>query len=269
MITEQHFAHFKTFGFVVVKGLLSDAEVTTVRAEFDAAFDDVQVPFDGSTRQWMPLMGDATPTLARLLEDSRFYDTAQRFTGQTELVPFMVDGNKYVGDTGWHPDTYGARGIKFIMYLEPVGRDSGALRVVPGSHREPLHSAIKEYAAAHRLSEVDDLPAADAASEPGDVVIFDIYAWHASKGGAAGRPMCTVSYFVEPDTDEQAELFRTHCGGAQGLLSSFGIEHARPHWHGWFDNPEDSPRRRELIERAERWELLEAWGVRPAAAERV
>jgi ectoine hydroxylase-related dioxygenase (phytanoyl-CoA dioxygenase family) len=32
--------------------------------------------------------------------------------------------------------------VKMAFYLEPVDADTGALRLVPGSHLEPLHSEL-------------------------------------------------------------------------------------------------------------------------------
>ena len=47
------------------------------------------------------------------------------------------DGNYYSGDTGWHSD--GSWGqlwaAKTAFYLDSVTKDSGCLRVIPGSHR--------------------------------------------------------------------------------------------------------------------------------------
>lgn len=50
------------------------------------------------------------------------------------------DGNFYVGDTNWHSDQYKGRNVKgksfkMVFYLDPVTRNTGCLRVVPGSHR--------------------------------------------------------------------------------------------------------------------------------------
>ena len=74
------------------------------------------------------------------------------------------DGNFYVGDTVWHPDmgwdphipegqsdpnkNVGAwryhyhPSIKVAFYLDPVGKDTGCLRVIPGAHRNPYHDRL-------------------------------------------------------------------------------------------------------------------------------
>ena len=56
------------------------------------------------------------------------------------------DGNYYVGDTAWHPDGLGEYlygRIKVSFYLDGVQADTGCLRVIPGSHRQQLHEALR------------------------------------------------------------------------------------------------------------------------------
>ena len=36
-----------------------------------------------------------------------------------------------------------AAGVKFCIFYDPVGPDSGALRIIPGSHTEPLHASLR------------------------------------------------------------------------------------------------------------------------------
>ena len=59
------------------------------------------------------------------------------------------DGNLYAGDTHWHSDGYGTRpvlSIKMAFYLDRVTRETGALRVIPGSHRvgEPFGDVVEQ-----------------------------------------------------------------------------------------------------------------------------
>ena len=70
-------------------------------------------------------------------------------------------------------------------------RDSGALRLIPGSHKKALHDALRENLNELGL-EICDVPGYVCKSEPGDVVAFDMRCWHASWGGSEDRRMCTV-----------------------------------------------------------------------------
>ena len=70
--------------------------------------------------------------------------------------------------------------MKFVAYLEPLDGDTGALRVLPGSHR------LTDAALGHLYSldlDVPDVPGQVLATEPGDVIVFDPLLYHASWGG--------------------------------------------------------------------------------------
>lgn len=92
------------------------------------------------TRLWtrfQPLPEGVAPFTTGLIEDPRFLEPAEQALGSA--IGLGTDANRYVGGTGWHNDhsNDGAPHIdalKWIFYLDPVGPDSGALRVIPGSH---------------------------------------------------------------------------------------------------------------------------------------
>ena len=79
---------------------------------------------------------DQSEYLSGLLDDPRIDDVASDLLGE-DYNYTGSDGNFYVGDTRWHSDGYARskyRNIKFAFYLDPVDRDTGCLRVIPGSH---------------------------------------------------------------------------------------------------------------------------------------
>ena len=115
--------------------------------------------------------------------------------------------------------------------------DTGCLRLIPGSHRPPLHDDLtvlrtqrtmqavaagrSSAAALERLREegvdVDrpgfgvppkDVPAYAAESRPGDVVMFDQHTYHASFGGRSGRRMLTLNYTTVPETEAALAFLR-------------------------------------------------------------
>ena len=61
------------------------------------------------------------------------------------------DGNYYAGDTQWHSDGFSRGGsqrfVKIAFYLDDLTRDTGCLRVIPGSHRagEPFADTVQEH----------------------------------------------------------------------------------------------------------------------------
>jgi hypothetical protein len=86
--------------------------------------------------------------------------------------------------------------MKTALYLDPVTRDSGALRVIPGTHlvdkfREALGPLVQ-----HSQDELGvhgrDVPCVALESLPGDVVCFNHTTLHASFGGSNRRRMFTL-----------------------------------------------------------------------------
>ena len=212
MLTEEQVYQFKTFGFVIMRSVFTEDEFMTIQAEFDhrAAEASSYEPFDGTKRQNFNMMGDRTPFFASLLEDPRFVDAAEQIYGQ--VLGLNADANRYVTNTYWHYDagSYETYGVKFAMYLRPVRADTGALRVKPGSHKQPWFDELDErpplrYAWARPdfpRAEADDviesIPGYVCDSDPGDIVAFDLRTYHASVGGSNDRQMCTLVYHNYP-----------------------------------------------------------------------
>jgi len=107
-------------------------------------------------------------------------------------------------------------GVKFYINLDAVTAATGALRLMPGSHREPMHSELSSWAAGEML---EDLPCHICEAEPGDVIgyaqrlwvpliscagqrsekslvhRFNMRCFHASFGGEDARRISTVCIY--------------------------------------------------------------------------
>ncbi len=220
MLTAEQTNFYETFGFLVFRRCFSPDEM----AEITAAFDDVLEaalngqPFLGQKRHMVLGCIEQRPRLASLVEDDRIHGVVEDLLGP-DFVWITSDGNYYVGDTSWHPDAGGEllsyHLIKIALYLDPVRKDSGCLRVIPGSHREPYHSSLK-LLRRHRADPPeypygltgDQIPADPLESDPGDVVLFNQALWHASFGGGSRRRMFTLNFTAPPTTDEEIALHR-------------------------------------------------------------
>ena len=145
MLTTEQKSHFEAFGFVVRRQCFSPAEMDGISRAFDEvlAEDRQGQPFAGDKRQAVLGFIEKRPLLTQLVEDDRIYQPLEQLLGPG-FVWIGSDGNLYVGDTDWHPDgselAYGR--IKVAFYLDPVMKDTGCLRVIPGSHRLPLHTDL-------------------------------------------------------------------------------------------------------------------------------
>src|SRR5215216_3381264 len=141
-LTEQQLAFFDTFGFLAFPGLLADS-IDKVIAEFESVWETHGYghngkSHDGNARSCIVQFLDQRPYLASLLDDPRIHDIAASICGD-DFNYMGSDGNYYTGDTRWHSDGFGGRGgprhAKIAFYLDPLTHDTGALRVIPGSHR--------------------------------------------------------------------------------------------------------------------------------------
>jgi hypothetical protein len=217
--------HFETFGYVVLRAALTPAEVAALDAESLRRLEDAyaHAPFRG-TRYWAGMNGPTTPLMAALIEDPRFWGVAEQLLGE-HAVGGRCDASRCSENTIWHPDVADPRlgGVQFALYLQPVGADSGALRVVPGSHRSPLHGEVDRYLRAVRPA-IDEVPAVALDTSPGDAICYDIRLWHAVAGAFADRRFCNMTYYHLPPTPESDTVAR-----AQDLLNRrFVREMMRP-----------------------------------------
>ena len=161
MITEQQIHQFHTFGFLVLKNMLNEEELKIVNEEFDKglAKKDKGELIAGARVQlnWSNLESHS-PFTASLLEDKRIYRVAQQLFGE-DVVGKNSQANHYAGNRSpWHPDVGpNIHGCKFVFYLSPVDAETGALRVIPGSHRPEFSDRIKKV----RLKDNDPGPPED------------------------------------------------------------------------------------------------------------
>lgn len=214
-LTQEQRAFFDTFGFLVFPRCFSAAEMAVIAQQFDEVMLEARGgrPFDGQKRQVVMEYVERRPALSALLEDDRVYEPVEDLLGPGfSWLP--SDGNVYVGDTSWHPDRreiipeYTA--IKVALYLDPVRRDSGCLRAIPGSHRPgPWRDELLAVARHREKPPVypfgatgPQIPAHSLESDPGDVVLFNHYLLHASFGGSSYRRMFTLNFASRPTRPE-------------------------------------------------------------------
>lgn len=261
-LTDQQISHFKTFGYIVLKRIFSADEIEAIRSEFDFMMEQQygNNVYDGSKRHWTMMLDEDTPFFASLLEDPRFLTIARQLYGD-DVVGVGTDANRYTGDTGWHRDTATVHqyGVKFAFYLQAVGQNSGALRVIPGMHRLPDDN---EFGDGVRQLDLKEVPCISLPSEPGDVVAFDLRLWHASYGGSTDRHMCTVVYYANPQTaEEEAALRNQGEGNVRAGLKSFMPNRQYLYSKHWMSNPHNSAARQGWIDRLSELGYFDAPGV--------
>lgn len=198
---------FATFGYLVLPGLVSDI-IDEITDAFEQVWRDREHVHDGTARSMIVPFIDQHPRLCALLDDPRIEGLVGGLLGE-DFNALGSDGNYYVGDTGWHSDRWTAelRWVKVAFYLDVVKRDSGCLRVIPGSHRlhEPyaqqLQENIADSAAAWGVDSAE-VPALALESEPGDVLVINHNLKHASFGGGAKRRMFTINCCEHAESEQ-------------------------------------------------------------------
>ena len=234
-LTQAQKAFFDTFGYLCVPGLLTQAEVERVTQAFEWSINHWGGGdgHDGSKRTMFAAPIEHTPELCALMDHPGVVGLIAGVVGD-DFNYCGGDGNYYSGDTGWHPDGNWGQlwSVKTAFYLDAVGRDSGCLRVIPGSHR-PDHF-VRQLGL--NLNEAQDLFGVSPAdipgqvaleSRPGDAVIFNHDLYHAAFGGGTRRRMFTLNCTRRAKTPQDMETLREylshHSPGAGKIDTSAGM----------------------------------------------
>lgn len=205
---EQQKQFFDTFGYVILRGLLKE-DIAWITEEFAAVFTDRGAQHDGSKRTCIVPFIDQRERLCTLLDHPGIVDAARNLLGE-DFNYIGGDGNYYTGDTTWHSDGWHSVGLfaKIALYLDPVTRDTGCLRVIPGTHRlEHQPWAARQAGKSQDLWGIEqrDVPSVPLESQPGDVVIFNHNLMHASFGGNTRRRMFTLNLCRKCETPEEIQ----------------------------------------------------------------
>ncbi len=216
-LTEQQLAFFDVFGYLHFPALLDDC-VDRITEEFEAVWEEhggghAGGAHDHERRSCIFPFPDRSEYLSSLLDDPRIHDIAAGILGD-DFQYTSGDGNLYAGDTGWHSDGWGVDrvpSIKIAFYLDRVTRETGALRVIPGSHRagdvfaDSVQSGIGMSAEIWGVSG-DQVPAVALEATPGDIVAFNHNLKHAAFGGSGRRRMYTMNFCERYPDDRLHEL---------------------------------------------------------------
>jgi ectoine hydroxylase-related dioxygenase (phytanoyl-CoA dioxygenase family) len=206
----------------VLPGLFTP-EIGTIEAGFEEVFEREKATtldptnefhnsrdprYEQETRWIIPVFIDKSEKLSWLRSDDRIDAIARGLLG-ADYVYAESDGNTFNCDVYWHLDAYGAaadrRHIKLFFYLDPLRHDTGALRVIPGSHHPgPYTKQLRRRLVADPKNVpgvlgvgVDEIPSYTLETNPGDLVVTDFRTLHGSFNGQVRRRLFTVN-FAEP-----------------------------------------------------------------------
>ena len=216
MLTTEQVAHFRAFGYLVLRRLFSQDEAALMKREAEEIYeaDTAGKPFDPEETQYVQPFFERKPFLSALPDDDRIYGIGESLLG-ADFVLDGTEGRLRVGPTHWHggvPRENAVPTVKINIYPDPLTKETGCLRVIPGSH----HVASPDlYEPLRRLNDgpdfrpfgfaPPDVPCVPLEVQPGDIVVFQEYLLHSSFGGGPGRHQLAISFFANPTSDEQVK----------------------------------------------------------------
>ena len=263
MLTPAQVAHFEAFGFLSLPRIFTAEEMADITSEANQIWRDNHERQPENPYQIVVPFIEERPRLAQLPEDDRIYQS---------IVDLLGPGFVWGGSEGhkgsfteenllqWHSDRpeeieMEYCRVKVMMYLQPMQKQTGALRIIPGSHHIPflrhlraLHEGIDTLAQDDTSLRTFGVPGPDLSChalevEPGDVVMFNDRLFHGIYGKQEGRSFITlkfVQFADDPTTEEHFEILRENDTG-------FGLLHET--FRG-----SQRPRIQEMVEKLRGWE---------------
>lgn len=224
-LTEHQHAFFDTFGYLAFPGLFAE-DIDRITNAFEQVWSDHGGGHHGREhdrkhRSALIQFIDQDEYLSSLIDDPRIADVCASILGE-DYNYAGSDGNFYVGDTLWHSDGYRESkylSFKMAFYLDPVTKETGCLRVIPGSHKygdvfaDSLEGRDTSDNPSGALWGVagSEVPAVALEVTPGDLVMFNHQIKHSSWGGGDRRRMFTLN-FEERYAEEDLETLRERMG---------------------------------------------------------
>ena len=236
-LTEQQIAHFETFGFLTRRQVFTPSEM----ADMTSAADDLwqqarQEDADENGYQAMGQFIEQSPRLSWLADDDRIYEPMMQLLGDG-FIWGGSEGNKGTFNETrnhcWHSDRVEFLGldyglVKHMIYLEPTTKQTGALRVVPGSHFKQFGEMLGPLNSQQECTcrdlfgvEGDQMPCAALESEPGDLVMFNHYLFHGVYHKQPNRRYIVLKYAAKPTRAEHVKALCAHHQDASCLHDVF------------------------------------------------
>ncbi|MDA0335609.1 MAG: phytanoyl-CoA dioxygenase family protein [bacterium] len=227
-LSEQQQRFFTSFGFLHLQGLMAD-EVGWITEEFEAARADSGADHRGTARTSFSDSAERRQRLCALIEHPRIHGVLTGLLG-ADFLYLGMGAELYVGDSLWHPDQPARPPVTFVklaMYLDELTPETGALRLVPGSHVQGYEGNLDTRA----LWGADplDVPSHNPSNTPGDVIVFNLQTVHNALGGGNRRRMWNIVCCNDSDSPEATALLdRRLAGRTEPLYSDTMVRTAPP-----------------------------------------
>ena len=254
MLTSEQIAHYETFGFLVLRQLFTPEEAAIMREEAEEIFTEDRggKPFPGAESQFVQPFFHRRPFLSGVVADDRIYNVGVDLLGPDFLL-HGTEGRLRVGPTPWHAgrvEPAAVRHVKFGIYLDALTKDTGCLRVIPGTHvlgSPDLFDSMRDTRDDEDSFrpfglESPEVSCVSLETVPGDVIAFTEGVLHGSFGGKPGRHQHAFSFFSNPTTETELEhLFATY------KKTKFSMRHPQSYLSS------DNPRIRRMVSKMVEW----------------
>jgi hypothetical protein len=226
-LTPQQRAFWDAFGFVRLRGLFRD-EAPRLAEGFDAVFaanppsmvissdeDVLQRTPRATSRTYRHIIApdfvERSPLLRALPQDPRVLGVVASLL-DVPAAYRASDGHLFHCDTSWHYDAYGSpleqNTLKLSFYLDPLRADSGAIRVIPGTHdhlsqfsrrlQETLYRAPEGIRELYGV-DAEEVPSWTVETDPGDILVWSFRTFHASFHGPEARRGFFLTFSTSED----------------------------------------------------------------------
>lgn len=220
VVTRELIEQFETLGYAKLTGLLNAGWIDLVREAMEQIVADSFVHFAAMPgKRGNKDMLHKYPAVRRLMDESPIAPAAAALTRSRtmryyeDVLVYVEEGWEDLG--GWHQDTptwplQGSQFANIWFSLEKVTADTGALRVVAGSHKGPFYEPghigeDRREAFEHDRylwtggpmpdvnADPERFPVTTIETDPGDVVIFHPTCLHQGWGTPVAGPRRTIT----------------------------------------------------------------------------
>jgi phytanoyl-CoA hydroxylase len=215
MLTQEQIDGFHKDGFTVCPGFLAPEAVTRLLDEAAEVIEgNTRAQHDGERMEMEPEQAAEGTAVRRLYEPCSYYPQARALSEMTELLdnveqlfgPNLLFHysklNMKPAEVGsvveWHQDlSYypmtNSDSLAVLFYLDDTDHSNGALKILPGAHREALMNHSIEGFFQGRVTEaVDESTAKNITGEAGTAIFMHGLAPHASAPNASTRNRRTL-----------------------------------------------------------------------------
>lgn len=218
-LSQQQKDFFHLFGFLHIPGLFAE-EISLLQSKFDQYFVDCKediIQWDkiGYSRKILFSFMERESALINILTGNKIFGLMRSLLGK-DFVYLNSDANIFEGDTYWHWDSFGSLTdvlqVKMALYLEPLTKESGALRFLPGSHyiggkyNRKISEELLETEGEILSLPRDKVPAFAVETNPGDAVIFNFQCKHATCFQQHDRRLICMNFIEKIEDSNKTKL---------------------------------------------------------------